>query len=114
MALESSHETPLPAARVVSIGGRFLRLPEPVSDAVTYFLLHGKQDQVVPYGYTVTAAEYLVARRGDVVADVVPFLGHEIAPELIDLLIERLQGHIPRRLWDEALKADAPLRRRED
>lgn len=109
MALESTHETPLPAARVAALGGRFVRLPEPVTDAVTYYLLHGKGDPVVPYGYTVTAAEYLVARDGDVVADVLPFVDHAITPEVIDLLLERLQAHVPRRLWQEAMRADAPV-----
>ncbi len=114
MALESSHEQPVVASRVASIGGRFLRLPEPVGDATTYFLLHGKEDEVISYGYTVKAAEYLAAREGDVVADVIPFRGHEITPDLIDLLLERLQGHVPRRLWKEALRADAPLRKVDD
>ncbi|APZ44036.1 esterase [Acidihalobacter ferrooxydans] len=109
MALESTHETSLPATRVVSFGGRFVRLPEPVRDTVTFYLLHGKSDSVIPYGYAVQAAEYLVARDGDVTADILPFVGHEITPEMIDLLLERLQAHIPKRLWQEALRADAPV-----
>ncbi len=109
MALESTHEAPRAAARVVSLAGRFVRLPEPVSDAVTLYLFHGKSDPVIDYGYTVTAAEYLVAREGDVTADVLPFVGHEIAEEMVELLIQRLQAHVPRRLWQEAMRAGAAL-----
>lgn len=109
MALESIHEAPRTAARVVSLAGRFVRLPEPVSDAVTLYLFHGKSDPVIDYGYTVTAAEYLVAREGDVTADVLPFVGHEIADEMVELLLQRLQAHVPRRLWQEAMRAGAAL-----
>lgn len=109
MALESTHEVPRPAARVASLAGRFVRLPEPVDDAVTLYLFHGKSDPVIHYGYTATAAEYLVAREGDVTADILPFVGHEVTAEMIELLIQRLQAHVPRRLWQEAMRADAPL-----
>jgi phospholipase/carboxylesterase len=107
MALESTHEAPRCAARVASLAGRFVRLPEPVDDAVTLYLLHGKSDPVIPYGYTVTAAEYIVAREGDVTADVLPFVDHEITAEMIEVLVQRLQAHVPRRLWQEAMRLQA-------
>lgn len=105
MALEATHETPLVARRVASLAGRFLRLPEAVTDTVTLYLLHGKNDPQVHYGYTVSAAEYLVARDGDVTADVLPYVGHELSAEMIGLLIERLRTHVPQRLWREAIRA---------
>jgi len=39
-----------------------------------------------------------------VTADVVPFTGHEITSEIAELAVERLLGHVPRRMWDEALR----------
>ncbi|MEJ2479660.1 MAG: esterase [Acidihalobacter sp.] len=108
MALESTHETPRPAARVISLGGRFVRLPEPVDDGVTFYLFHGKGDPVIPYGYTATAAEYLAAREGDVTADILPDVGHEVPAEMIELLVQRLRAHVPRRLWQEAMRGGMP------
>ena len=37
----------------------------------------------------------------------VPFIGHEIDEELIDLLLQRLQSHVPKRIWQEAMR-DVP------
>ena len=37
--------------------------------------------------------------------DALPSVGHEINAEMIELTVERLRGHIPKRLWDEALRA---------
>ncbi len=44
-----------------------------------------------------TAAERLIRLGGDVTADVIPFLGHAVDQGVLDLLIERLKGHIPKR-----------------
>jgi len=41
---------------------------------------------------------------GDVTADVLPFVGHEVNADIVDVMLERLQSHIPKRLWDEALR----------
>ncbi|AOU98758.1 hypothetical protein BI364_12985 [Acidihalobacter yilgarnensis] len=109
MALECVRAQPALAGRVVSIAGRFARLPEATDEGITWYFLHGKDDAVIHYGYTVTAAEHLVALGGDVVADVLPFVGHEVNDALADLLVERLTHHVPRRTWQEALRDDAPL-----
>jgi len=37
-------------------------------------------------------------------ADVLPFVGHEVNADIVDVMLERLQGHIPKRFWDEALR----------
>lgn len=98
---------PALAGRVVGLAGRYTRLPHAAPAATTVFLLHGKTDADVPYGSTVAAAERLVALGGDVVADVLPFVGHEIPEEMLELVIRRLRTHVPSRLWKEAL-ADVP------
>lgn len=109
MALECARTEPELAARVASIGGRFATLPDEADERTTWYLLHGKDDPVVHYRQTVTAAERLVALGGDVVADVLPFVGHEINDALASLLIERLSSHVPRRTWREALREDTPV-----
>ena len=111
MALESTREgTPL-AGRVVSIGGRFARLPERPNDTTTLHLFHGKLDPVIPYGFTVEAAQHLVAIGADVTADVIPFVGHQVNDDIAALMIERLRGHLPKRTWAAAMRAAAELER---
>ncbi|WP_455379791.1 esterase [Acidihalobacter prosperus] len=107
MALECVRTHPLLAGRVVSIAGRFAQLPEKTDERITWFFLHGKEDTIIDYGHTVTAAEHLIALGGDVVADVIPFASHEISNELIDIIIARLSNHIPMRTWHEALEENA-------
>lgn len=106
MALESTRDRTPVAGRVVSIAGRFAQLPRERAAGTTLHFLHGKNDTVMPYALTVTAAKHLVALGGEVTADVLPFLGHGINAELVDLLIERLKGYVPRSLWQAALAAD--------
>ena len=114
MALESTRDRTPVAGRVVSIAGRFAELPRTPAAGTTTHFLHGKNDPVMPYGLTVAAAEHLVALGGDVTADVLPFLGHGINAELVELLIERLQGYVPRGLWRAALAADPERKSSQD
>lgn len=96
------------AGRVVAIAGRYAQLPDVARGDTTLFLVHGKADAVVHYGFTVEAAQHLVALGADVVADVMPFLGHEIDTEVLDLVVERLRTHIPRRHWEAAMRGAPP------
>lgn len=92
------------AGRVLAFAGRYGALPEaPPTDTVIH-LFHGQADPVVPARHSVAAAERLVALAGDVTADVLPGIGHEIAPALLAKAVERLQTFIPRRLWEAALR----------
>jgi phospholipase/carboxylesterase len=106
MALESTRHGAYLAGRVAAIAGRFARLPVQATPQTTLHLIHGKTDDVIAYGHTLAAAERVVELGGDVTADVLPFVGHEINGTVENLLVERLRGYIPRRLWEEALRAD--------
>ena len=105
MALEACVGSSPPAGRVIAIAGRFARLPEAVPASVTFHLLHGKADAAIPYRHTVEAAERLLALGGDVTADIEPFVGHEINEDIVRLALQRLTTHVPKRLWDEAMRA---------
>jgi phospholipase/carboxylesterase len=105
MALESTRDRPAIAGRVIAIGARFALLPQAANPGTTLHLFHGKLDPVIPYGFTVEAAQHLLRLGADLTADVVPFLGHQVSDELVDLMIERLRGHLPKRTWDAALRA---------
>lgn len=105
MALESLRD-PLPlAGRIVAIAGRFAALPERAPRETTVHLIHGKADPVVHYGHAIAAAECLIGLGADATADVLPFVGHAIDDEVVTLLVERLKGYIPRRIWDEAMRS---------
>jgi phospholipase/carboxylesterase len=104
MVLESTGLSDRLAGRAISIAGRFARLPEVAPPLITIHLIHGKADSVVHYSNTVIAAETLVGLGADITADVIPFLAHEVDEEATALIIERLKGYVPKRLWDEALQ----------
>ncbi|HEX7373933.1 MAG TPA: esterase [Steroidobacteraceae bacterium] len=112
MVLEASLADPAPAGRVVGLSGRFGRLPTAAPASVSFHLLHGKEDTVVPYKHTVEAAHRLLDLGGDVTADVYPFVGHEIREEIVQTVLQRLTTHVPKRLWDEAMQA-APANENE-
>ena len=105
MALESTRDQPAVAGRVVSIAGRFATLPTAPNPGTTLHMFHGKLDPVIPYGFTVEAAQHLVNIGADVTADVIPHVGHQINDDMAELLIERLRGHLPKRTWEAAMKA---------
>jgi phospholipase/carboxylesterase len=92
------------AGRVVAVAGRYARLPDEAPRGTTLFFLHGKADDVVHYGFTVEAAQHLVSLGADVVADVIPFAGHALDAEMLELIVERLRKHIPQRLWEAAMR----------
>ena len=109
MALESALRSEPVAARVVAISGRFARLPEqPLHEGATVHLLHGKADTVMPYSHAIDGAMRLKSLGTDFTADVLPFIGHELHTDLVDLAVEKLQQHIPARLWLQPGEGEAP------
>ncbi len=107
MALEAigAQAAPL-AGRVVALSGRFAARPAVAASGVVYHLFHGKADPVVPYRHTVAAAERLIDLGGDVTADVLPFVGHAVTPEIAELVTLRLQTYLPRSAWEQVRAAD--------
>lgn len=100
MALASALRPEPVAARVIAIGGRFARLPEaPLHQGSTVHLLHGKADAVMPYRHAIEGALRLKTLGVDFTADVLPLIGHELHPDLIALAVDKLQHHVPARLW---------------
>jgi len=106
MSLAASLQEANLCGRVLGFSSRFVDLPLQVPEAVTYHLFHGKSDNVIHYGYAVSGAERLVAIDADVTADVLPYIGHEIHPNMIDLAIERLTTHLPKRFYKQVQEAD--------
>ena len=106
MALESAKRSPPGAGRIVAIGGRFAALPVEMLFDTTVHFLHGKEDAVIPYSNTVLAAHHLRDLGCDITAEVLPFIGHDIHADFIDLVATKLATHIPNRVWSKALEAD--------
>lgn len=95
------------AGRVISLAGRFAGLPTVAPVETTLHMIHGRRDAVVAHEHSVAAAERLIVLGGDVTADVIAGLGHAVDLEVVDLLVHRLQTHVPKRLWEQAMVADA-------
>jgi phospholipase/carboxylesterase len=109
VALEAAQLDPPLVGRVVAIAARYATLPDHAPAATVIHIVHGKVDAVVPARFAVEAATRLVALGGDVTADIVPGIGHEPHPDLVDRAIGHMQTYVPRRLWAEAIAA-APVR----
>ena len=108
MALEAVQQEPKLAGRVLAFSGRHASAPMHAPHDTTVHLFHGLDDRVLPYGPAIDSAERLLALGGDVTADVLPGIAHELHPALIDKAIEQLRSFLPKKLWREAL-SEAPL-----
>ncbi len=108
MALEAVQAEPELAGRVLAFAGRHAQPPAHAPIDTTIHFFHGLQDSVAPHGPAVDSARRLVALGGDVTADVLPGIGHELHPELIDKAISQLRTFLPKKVWREAIE-QAPL-----
>ena len=103
MSLEAVQAEPQLAGRVIALSGAYAWLPQEAPQDVCVHLLHGMQDEVLPYRPMVSAAQALVGLGADVTADILPGIGHEISPKLIDKAMEQLRTFVPGKLWREAV-----------
>jgi phospholipase/carboxylesterase len=108
MSLEAVQAEPSLAGRVLAFGGRHATPPEHAPLDTTVHLFHGMADTTVPPGPAIDSAERLVALGGDVTADVLPHIGHELHPALMDKAIEQLRTFLPKKVWREAM-SEAPV-----
>ena len=108
MALEAVQAEPMLAGRVLAFSGRHGRAPAHVPRDTTVHLFHGMNDTVIPPAAAVDSAQTLLALGGDVTADVLPGIAHELHPALIDKAIEQLRTFLPRKVWRQAM-SEAPV-----
>jgi len=111
MALEAVQAEAALAGRVIAFSGRHASLPTHAPQDTTLHLLHGLDDPVVPHVPMVEAARRLVQLGADITADVLPGIGHDLHPALIDKAMEHLHTFLPKRVWREAL-SEAPVQNR--
>lgn len=108
VALEAVQHEPKLAGRVLAFGGRHAIAPDHAPEGTTLHLLHGMADEVEPHACIVASARRLVALGADVTADVLPGIGHELHPRLIEKAIGQLRSFVPARVWREAY-GEAPI-----
>ena len=108
MTLEAVQAEPQLAGRVLAFAGRHVAAPTHAPADTTVHLFHGLADVVIPHAGAVESARGLMALGGDVTADVLPGIGHELHPALIDKAIDQLRTFLPKKVWREAMSA-APV-----
>ncbi len=108
MALEAAQAEPRLAGRVLAFAGRHASAPMHAPVDTTVHLFHGLADAVIPAAAAVDSAQTLVELGADVTADVLPDIGHELHPALIDQAIEQLRSFLPKKVWRQAL-SEAPV-----
>ncbi|HEY0202474.1 MAG TPA: esterase [Burkholderiaceae bacterium] len=90
MALESAKLAEPPAARLAALAGRFATLPQQRLRVNAVHLLHGQSDPVMPYALAQSAYARLQQLGTPATLDVVPGLGHEPHPALVERLLAHL------------------------
>ncbi len=108
LSLEAVQAEPKLAGRVLAFSGRHATPPSHAPEDTTVHLLHGLEDRVMPPGPAIDSAERLLALGGDVTADVLPGIAHELHPRLVDKAIEQLRTFLPKKVWREVM-SEAPL-----
>ncbi|MCV2370283.1 esterase [Roseateles oligotrophus] len=107
LALEAVQAEAQLAGRVLAFSGAYASPPAHAPHEVSVHILHGQLDGVLPYQDQVSAARRLVQLGADITADVLPDIGHELHPELIERAMEQLRTFLPARMWKEAMQAAA-------
>jgi phospholipase/carboxylesterase len=99
MAMHVAPRLPLPLAAVVAISGRLVepeRLSAETVSRPPILLIHGDQDEVVPFGNMAFAGDQLTGAGFDVYAHVMKGSGHGIAPDGLQVAVSFLQNFLPR------------------
>ena len=92
MALESARLGHGLASRIVSLSGRFAKLPDSAPANTRFHFFHGQDDGVVPIGNAIEAAQRLASCA---TIDTFPGLGHGINMPVAQRVAERLRGAFP-------------------
>jgi phospholipase/carboxylesterase len=108
MSLEAVQAERHLVGRVLAFSGRHAVQPAHAPHDTTVHFFHGMTDAVIPPGPAIDSAERLVALGGDVTADVLPGIGHELHPRLMEKAIEQLRTFLPKKVWRDVM-SEAPL-----
>lgn len=98
MAMHVAPRRPVPVAGVVAISGRLLAHERLAAEAVAkppMMLIHGDQDEMVPFANMDFAAEILARAGFDVYGHVMRGTGHGIAPDGLGAALSFLRDRLP-------------------
>ncbi len=93
MALHHAVTSPRPVGAVSSVAGRLVgRIRQGRRDRPDVLLSHGAADAVIPLFHTNDGADRLTAVGFRVCTQLVPHLGHAVAPVQVALVIDQIDG----------------------
>ncbi|WPB57708.1 esterase [Xylophilus sp. GOD-11R] len=105
MALESTQlDGESLAGRVVALAGRFAAGVRVAAGSTTVHFVHGEDDPVIACGYAEAGASALNGLGGDATVDLLPGGGHSVDGVVGQVVISRLVGYVPKRVWEEAVR----------
>ena len=96
-------------ARLFAVGGQLDGQAAPISNQTSLHWLHGEDDAGIPPARTRETAQHLQALDVDLTLDILPGNSTASTPALQQRVLALLQGHVPRRLWREALASAGAL-----
>ena len=96
-------------ARLFAVGGQLDGRAAPISEQTSLHWLHGDKDASLSLAHARETAQHLQALDVDFTLDLLPGSCTADTPVLHQRVLELLQGHMPRRLWREALASAGAL-----
>ena len=108
VALQAAMQHADVAARLFALGGRLPEQAAPLSEQTSLHCVYGQHDAGITADEARAIGQRLQALEADFTLDVLP--DQTVAadtPDLRQCILHRLQNHVPRRLWREALASAA-------
>lgn len=90
MALESSQVNHSPIRTVISLAGRFARLPERAPGSTKIHFIHGANDPVISPNHSLVGCSKLLELGAHCTVDLIPSLAHTINEDMIEKVIFHL------------------------
>lgn len=100
------------AGRVLAFAGSYATLPKHAPQETTLHFFNGADDPRVPAQKLRETMQRLSELHADATIDIAKGVGHELAPVLMRLALQRLTSHIPHRTWQAAMGQLPPAARR--
>lgn len=91
MSLESARQGQELAARIVSLAGRFAKLPDSAPQGTAIHMIHGDSDPVIAPSFAADAVQRLKGLGAPATFDLVARTGHEINESVAGLVLRRLK-----------------------
>lgn len=92
MSLESTQTVDQPlCSQIFAMSGRFAVMPHIAPQHMVIHFIHGTNDPIMPYQYTVQAAQHLDEMGAKVTTDIIQHLGHGVNEEAVEAVIKYLE-----------------------